>query len=320
MRNFFKNFSGKKSFFIFRPRHAALSFCFVLILILLPHPVSAQSEPVLLGRDDARWISNMIFKNECSLRAACLTSWNEGEDFPSLGIGHFIWYPQNRRGPFRESFPELIAYLKTAGRAVPAWLEEMVRSGMPWKDRTAFLADQNGEAMIGLRQFLKDTMDDQALFMMRRFQSSMNQMAQAVSSDRRAVFIEKVFELTRTRNGIYAMIDYTNFKGDGLSEAERYHTHGWGLFQVLQEMRWPAGTAGVEAEFVDAARKVLRRRVDNAPSERLEERWIKGWENRVATYSSSADSFQLLPVDHPAQVKLEKTESVEVFNFAEIAV
>ncbi len=318
MRNFFRNFPGKKTLFVFYPRSTALIFLFVLTLILVPH--SAQSEPVLLGREDARWIANMIYGNECSFRSECLTTWNEGEDFPSLGIGHFIWYPKDRRGPFRESFPELVAYLKKKGHVIPDWLEEMLQFGMPWKDRNSFVAELNEEALVGFRQFLKETMDDQALFMIQRFQNSMIQMSQAVPSERRAVFIEKVFELTRTRNGIYAMIDYTNFKGDGLSEAERYHTHGWGLFQVLQEMRWPAGTAGVEAEFVDAARKVLRRRVDNAPSERLEERWIKGWENRVATYSSSADSFRLLPKGHSAQVGLEKSESVEVFNFAEIAV
>jgi len=298
-----------------------LSRLFALICFLcLSAPSFSSAEPVLLNREDARWIANMIFKNECSLRTECLTTWNEGEDFPSLGIGHFIWYPKDRRGPFRESFPELVAYLKKNGRIIPEWLEEMLQFGMPWKDRNSFVAELNEEALVGFRQFLKETMDDQALFMIQRFQHSMIQMSQVVPPEKRAVFIEKVFALTRTRNGIYAMIDYANFKGDGLSEAERYHTHGWGLFQVLQEVRWPAGSAGIEVEFVDAARTVLRRRVDNAPLERLEERWIQGWENRVATYSVSADIFQLSPEKHSKQVLLEKSDSVEIFNFAELAV
>ncbi len=319
-----RNLSEKRSEKTYRMdlrRCFSLPRFFVLISFLfLSFPAVSRAEAVLLDYEDARWIANMIFKNECSLRAERLTTWNEGEDFPSLGIGHFIWYPQGRRGPFRESFPEFVAYLKSTGRAVPDWLEEMIRTGMPWKNREAFLADQQGEAMIGLRQLLEETMDAQALFMIRRFQNAIVQMAQLVPPEQRAVFVQKVFELTRSRNGIYAMIDYTNFKGDGLSEAERYHTHGWGLFQVLQEMHWPVGTSGVEVEFVEAARMVLRRRVDNAPLERLEDRWIKGWENRVETYSSSTDLFELSPKAEHAKVLSRKTDSIEVFNLSDLAV
>jgi len=318
MRNLLKKYSDLCGWSLprFQRRFVALT-----VFLFFTAPFFSHAEPVLLNQEDARWIAKMIFKNECGLRTQCLTAWNEGEDFPSLGIGHFIWYPHDRRGPFRESFPELVAYLKTSGYAVPEWLEEMIHLGMPWKNREAFWADQSGEAMIGLRQFLEETMDAQAVFMIRRFQNSVIQMAQLVPVEERAVFIEKVFALTRTRNGIYAMIDYTNFKGDGLSESERYHSHGWGLFQVLQEMHWPTETAGVESGFVAAARKVLRRRVDNAPSERLEERWIKGWENRVETYAGRATDLFSVSIEksHP-KLFSEAVEPIEVVNFAELAV
>ncbi len=46
-----------------------------------------------------------LWHNECAGTVEGLTSWNTGEDFASLGIGHFIWYPAGRRGPFDESFP-----------------------------------------------------------------------------------------------------------------------------------------------------------------------------------------------------------------------
>jgi hypothetical protein len=46
-----------------------------------------------------------IWQNECNGTIAGLTSWNAGEDFASLGIGHFIWYPKGRRGPFEKVFP-----------------------------------------------------------------------------------------------------------------------------------------------------------------------------------------------------------------------
>ena len=47
-----------------------------------------------------------------SERAEYLTHWNEGEDFPSLGIGHFIWFPEGVDAPFDEQFPALISYLR----------------------------------------------------------------------------------------------------------------------------------------------------------------------------------------------------------------
>ena len=38
-------------------------------------------------------LGQRIWKNECAGSVQGLVSWNEGEAFPSLGIGHFIWYP-----------------------------------------------------------------------------------------------------------------------------------------------------------------------------------------------------------------------------------
>ena len=51
-----------------------------------------------------------------------LTSWNQGEDFASLGIGHFIWYPKGRRGPFEESFPKLVSFVSKRGANLPTLL------------------------------------------------------------------------------------------------------------------------------------------------------------------------------------------------------
>lgn len=296
--------------------------CFFTALVLpflMTGPRNADAKVVSLGSEDAAWIANMIFKNECRWRTECLTTWNEGEDFPSLGIGHFIWYPADRRGPFRESFPDLVSYLKSIGRPVPDWLEEMMRSGMPWKDRESFLNDLDGEAMVGMRQYLLATMDAQAFFMIRRFQNSLAGMVQILPIEERALFLEKVFALTKTRNGLYAMIDYANFKGDGLSENERYHTHGWGLFQVMRQMPWPAESGEVEKAFVESARKILRRRVDNAPTERREDRWIEGWVSRVQTYSDNSELVLADPQTESLVTFPQEARSIEVVNFADLA-
>ena len=49
-----------------------------------------------LGGAELDRIGKRIWQNECGGTADGLTSWNAGENFASLGIGHFIWYPKGR--------------------------------------------------------------------------------------------------------------------------------------------------------------------------------------------------------------------------------
>ena len=46
-----------------------------------------------LGDAQLERIGKRIWSNECNGTVDGLTSWNTGENFASLGIGHFIWYP-----------------------------------------------------------------------------------------------------------------------------------------------------------------------------------------------------------------------------------
>jgi len=86
---------------------------------------------------------------------------------------------------------------------------------------------------------------------------------------------------------MYPLLDYVNFKGEGISPTEQYQGQGWGLLQVLQEMRdVPAGEAALN-EFARAAEQVLRRRVYNSPRERNEDRFLPGWMNRIKSYRST---------------------------------
>ena len=74
-----------------------------------------------------------------------------------------------------------------------------------------------------------------------------------------------VDNVATTSNGVYALIDYVNFKGEGTDPHERYHGQGWVLLWVLMEMRdVPAGQAAAR-EFARAAKRVLDRRIDNSP-------------------------------------------------------
>jgi hypothetical protein len=82
--------------------------------------------------------------------------------------------------------------------------------------------------------------------------------------------------------GTFALIDYVNFKGEGVNEGERYKSQGWGLLQVLEGMSEKGDP--VQA-FSTSAADVLVRRVQNSPPERHEERWLPGWKKRVFNYT-----------------------------------
>lgn len=224
-------------------------------------------------------VGQRIWQNECAGTVAGLTSWNGGEDFASLGIGHFIWYPKGRRGPFEESFPPLLAFLQSRGIGVPGW----ALGPCPWASKAAFDADKNGARQKELRVLLSQTVRQQTEFIMARMQRALPTMlAEAPRGSRPAV--QRVFDsLSATPEGAFCLIDYVNFKGEGTSTKERYNGQGWGLLQVLQEMSMAGGTSNVQ--FAAAARQVLSRRVANAPPERKEQRWLAGWHNRCDGYA-----------------------------------
>jgi hypothetical protein len=97
--------------------------------------------------------------------------------------------------------------------------------------------------------------------------------------------VQQQFErMASTSQGWYALVDYVNFKGEGVLHTERYQGQGWGLLQVLENMHGTGDAAAVD-EFYRAARAVLILRVHNAPPERNESRWLPGWLNRIRSYS-----------------------------------
>src|SRR5947207_9938842 len=91
-------------------------------LFLLASAVVA-SAAINLSPSDARRIGKRIWQNECNGTVAGLTSWNAGETFASLRIGHFIWYPKGQRGPFEESFPKFLSFAGNSGALLPVWLQ-----------------------------------------------------------------------------------------------------------------------------------------------------------------------------------------------------
>src|SRR2546421_13043100 len=233
-------------------RRASLTCSVLGVLVTL----AGQSFAAInLSPAETRRIGNRIWQNECGGTVAGLTSWNTGENFASLGIGHFIWYPRGRRGPFEESFPNLVSFISKRGAKLPALLLGTGEKPCPWNSRTEFLRAQHSTEMNQLRSFLVDTIDLQAEFLIARLESSLPKMlAEAAPSDR--ANIQEQFErLTRTSQGCYAIVDYVNFKGEGVLHTERYQGQGWGLLQVLEAMHGTSDAGAVD-EFARAARGV----------------------------------------------------------------
>jgi hypothetical protein len=246
----------------------------------------AQTLPAIsLTHNEALAIGKKIWQNECNGTISGLTSWNEGENFASLGIGHFIWYPKGQRGPFEESFPKLVSFIAKRGAKLPELLLGTGERPCPWNSRTEFLHAQNAPEMKQLRRFLADTVDLQAEFLISRLQNALPKMlAEAAPPDRANV--QQQFErLASTPQGCYPLVDYVNFKGEGVLHTERYQGQGWGLLQVLENMHGTSpGSAAVD-EFARSAKATLTRRVQNAPRERRESRWLSGWLQRVNSYT-----------------------------------
>lgn len=261
-------------------------FSTLLFSVLLSCSQAPQYSLPALTSAQSTWIGDLIFANECNLKIPCLTSWNAGEDFPSLGIGHFIWYRQNQQEAFVESFPALLDFYEEQGVAVPAWIDALPERASPWQTRAAFLDELDGERLSSLREFLYSTRDTQVQFIIARMHNSLPRLlAQAQQPER----VEALFHEVAASDpplGMYALIDYVNFKGEGVSASERYAGQGWGLLQVLETLQNERDDAPLMAQFAKAARSVLARRVANAPLARDEQRWLNGWNKRTQTYES----------------------------------
>ncbi|MEY2527414.1 MAG: hypothetical protein QOE73_2185 [Verrucomicrobiota bacterium] len=259
-----------------------------LAAVLCFLPLAPAMSGVALPHADALRIGKRIWQNECNGTIAGLTSWNEGENFASLGIGHFIWYPKGQRGPFEESFPNFIAYAHDQQAPLPVWIQHLGPGttghiSCPWNSRTEFERAKDSPEMKQLRQFLAGTVDLQAEFLVKRLESALPKMLEEAPAEARANVQRQFERVAGTSQGCYALVDYVNFKGEGVLHTERYRDQGWGLLQVLAGMN--STGAGALDEFARSAATVLKRRVQNSPPERKESRWLSGWLNRVNSYS-----------------------------------
>jgi hypothetical protein len=261
-----------------------ITLCFVLGFYTVEAPARQNQQLPKLSKEELQQIGNLIYMNECGGKTENLIAWNEGEEFPSLGIGHFIWYPPGKEGPFQETFPALLEYYQSRRIKLPKWIDKLPNYDPPWRNRQEFINDATSVRVTELRQFLIDTIPIQTSFLVSRFQSSLDSLLKYSPEGSHDHIKTQFFRVANSPMGMYALIDYVNFKGEGTNPSERYVGEGWGLLQVLEEMNGTETGISALSEFVEAAEKVLERRVDNSPPERNEKRWLPGWKNRLSTY------------------------------------
>ena len=248
--------------------------------------VSTEKKDIFanISKSELNAIGEKIFKNEAAGKKKNLVYWNEGENFPSLGIGHFIWYKQGEPGIFEESFPQLVEFLKSKNVKLPKIMVENKYS--PWKSREELINLQTKKIpdsdIEELTNFLYDNKDLQVMFIFKRLEASLEKMM-AVSSNKENVR-KQFYRVASSPNGLYPLIDYVNFKGEGINPNERYNGQGWGLLQVLENMKGTETGKAALTEFTNSAKFVLQRRVNNSDPSKNEKKWLQGWLNRCNTY------------------------------------
>ncbi|MGB4520312.1 MAG: hypothetical protein WBI28_00040 [Candidatus Omnitrophota bacterium] len=272
---------GKRSLFI-----KALIFLGVFS-VLAGNIIKVDAQGLIirqLCQQEIQYIGERVFENECASKDDNLIAWNEGEDFLSLGIGHFIWYPANGKELFEESFVKFLEYAKTSGEKIPRWLDKKPFPACPWSSRDSFLSAQSDSRLMELKDFLIKTKPMQVAFIVKRLEDALPLILKYASEDSCEKISSQVNRLTATFSGIYVLADYVNFKGLGIVPSENYHGKGWGLFQVLEGMKDENEAPDALREFARSANIVLIDRVKNSPLGRNERKWLPGWQKRVNSY------------------------------------
>lgn len=238
-----------------------------------------------LSDEQIEKLGHTIWHSECNGSLDGLLAWNNGEPFPSLGIGHFIWYPLScTEKKFEQTFPDLIAFLIQHKVTIEPWLIEQCKLGCPWLNKQAFIAAKKSEYMQSLHALLQRTIHLQARFIVYRFEQELEKNMMTIAQEKRELLQRRIHLLAQSYQGTFALIDYVHFKGSGANPSESYQGHAWGLLHVLEQMRLPNTTDNAILEFVRTAKELLANRVEHAPNKDQERKWLKGWHARIDRY------------------------------------
>jgi hypothetical protein len=231
-----------------------------------------EGKEYTLTREDMDAIGEQIYLSETGGKPENLAFWSPKEAFPSLGIGHFIWFPQGcgpctRFGSGAGPFLGLAEHLRSQGVALPEFV--FSNGGFPpWGSRQGFLNDT--DRVLQLRAALESSKGEQAQYIIEGNMGKLSNLAQG----NRDVLVPRMEKVLNSKGGAFLLVDYINFKGEGAAGNQ----NGWGLRQVLEAMQENPDTADA---FADAADAVLDNRVANNPADG---QFSAGWRVRTDRY------------------------------------
>ncbi len=243
-------------------------------IMFLGRPVEAKSVTNL---------KNKIYKNEAKSSPDYLVFWSEREDFPSLGIAHWIWFPQfpanfNKSSlPTQEdTFPGLLRFLASRAPKLGVEIPEFLRSQdgqvvsiNPFKNRIDFM-NRTAER-DSLKKFLMLTMDLQTQYLIKTVSDKVERAIKSRVSDE-SEFRAILLNISGSAAGIYPIFDYVNFKGDGTDTT-------WGLLQVLDRLKGKISPTA--NHFSQACIETLKQRVVDRPKDKA---FLAGWISRCESY------------------------------------
>ena len=255
---------------------------FLLIVWLLPN----QQRVMALDQDTIQRIGKQIWHNEASCREDYLVFWSDKESFPSFGIGHSIWLPEGHEIKYTQGFHPLCQHLKESGIVLPSWIEDALKKGAPWKDRTDFYNDQ--ARLQELRKLLSSTVAHQAQFMVNRLKHTLPEIIKAAPKNKRKKVKRIINLMLASGVGTYVLVDYLNFKGDGLNPLEKSNGKPWGLLSVLQDMPDNLTQENVTKAFTIAATKKLLMLIEHSSPHYKRLNFFGGWITRLNTYTKQS--------------------------------
>jgi hypothetical protein len=318
-------------------------------------------------------LSEVLYKNEADCKIENLTHWNSKEDFPSIGLPHAIWYPAHIQKKYQEQFPELIYFiqknLKHHEKTKLTWpllLNQKPLGAAPWKTQKDFAEIQkvslkieiardstelislkkeyasvyaNAYELFEIRHFLANpiVLRLQAKFVVEKTLLSLYRILAAAEkeSPQKALLLQtQINRLLRTPEGVLSLVDYLNFKGEGIKSSERTPVlfYSWGLkstLEIMSKSKWQQNEcneinkndgACASRQFAQAVLCSLQRlaQYSGAPgsAEQLQRyAWLNGgWKKRIeSNYTPgtfSTPRCQRNPASIPKPVTADAMENL----------
>jgi hypothetical protein len=175
----------------------------------------------------------------------------------------------------------MIDFIEKRGARPPAWVKN---TPCPWSTRKQFMQNFYGKRAVQLRNFLLGTKRLQALYLVDRVRKALPRILKASDKGLHSNVRRQFYRMENSPGGMYALIDYVNFKGEGILASERYKGEGWGLLQILERMHGTSRSTGAVEEFTAVARKLLANRIKNDPYGYTRKHWLPVWYRRLDTY------------------------------------